>query len=56
MLELSEDLPIIIEIVDTEENIQKFLPTLDQLITETNCGGLITIERADIIRYFHEKK
>ena len=56
MLELSEDLPIIIEIVDTEDNIQKFLPALDELITETNCGGLITIERADIIRYFHEKK
>lgn len=50
-LELSEDLPILIEIVDTEEKIKSALPILDQLITKANCGVLITIEKAEIIKY-----
>ena len=53
ILRLSEDLPILIEIVDTEEKIRAALPTLDALIEETGCGGLITLERAEIIKYTH---
>jgi hypothetical protein len=46
-LELSVDLPIIVECVDTEENIELVLPELDTMIG----GGLITLERAQVIMY-----
>ncbi len=47
LLRLSEDLPIVIEIVDTEEKIKKILPYLDEVVEE----GLITLERVKVIRY-----
>lgn len=47
LLRLSEDLPIIIEIVDSEEKINRFLPHLDQMVKE----GLITLEKANVIMY-----
>ncbi len=47
VLRLSLDLPIIIEVVETEETIQGVLPTLDEMIG----GGLITLERARVIMY-----
>ena len=51
-LELSEDLPIIIEIVDEEKNINKILPFLDETVQE--C--LITLEKVNIIIYRHRPK
>jgi PII-like signaling protein len=53
ILRLSEDLPIMIEIVDSEEKIRAALPALDALIEVAGCGGLITLERVEIIRYTH---
>jgi PII-like signaling protein len=50
VLRLSEDLPILVEIVDKEERIQQILPVLDEMIGE----GLITMERVEIIKYTHE--
>jgi PII-like signaling protein len=47
VLRLSEDLPIIVEIVDREERIQAILPELESMITE----GLITVEPIHIIAY-----
>lgn len=47
LLRLSEDLPIVIEIVDGEEKIEKFLLLLDPMIKE----GLVTLERANVILY-----
>lgn len=47
ILRLSEDLPIVIEIVDTEENIERVLPLLDEMIDE----GLVTVERVHIVTY-----
>jgi len=47
LLRLSEDLPIIIEIVDSEEKIQAFLPQLDVMIQD----GLVTLERAEVLVY-----
>lgn len=47
ILRLSEDLPIIIEIVDSDEKISKFLPTLDKMVKE----GLITLEKAHVVMY-----
>ena len=52
ILRLSEDLPVLIEIVDKEERIANVLPVLDEMIG----GGLITMERVEIIKYTHEKK
>ncbi len=47
ILRLSEDLPIVVEIADLEENLQTLLPWLEEFVT----GGLITLERARIVRY-----
>jgi PII-like signaling protein len=47
ILRLSMDLPLVIEIVDTEEKIQTFLPVLDEMMK----GGLVTLEKARVIDY-----
>ena len=47
ILRLSEDLPVVIEIVDKEENINAFLPELDQMIPD----GLVTMEKVHVIMY-----
>ncbi len=47
VLRLSMDLPIIVEVVETEESIESILPDLDEMIG----GGLITLERAQVILY-----
>ncbi len=55
ILRLSEDLPLIIEIVDEVKRIEEFIPHLNTIFDEANCGGLITIEKAEIIRYVANK-
>jgi PII-like signaling protein len=50
ILRLSEDLPIVIEIVDKPERIAEFLPELDEMIDE----GLITLEKVRVIAYRHD--
>ena len=47
ILRLSEDLPMIVEIADSLENIERFLPTLDEMIKD----GLVTLERVRVIQY-----
>lgn len=47
LLRLSEDLPILIEIVDSEEKINAFLPHLDEMVSE----GLVTLEKVNVIMY-----
>ena len=47
ILRLAQDLPVVVEIVDTEERIQAFLPALDEMVKE----GLATIEKATVIFY-----
>jgi len=49
ILRLSEDLPLIIEIVDKPERIQAFLPTIDQMVTE----GMVTLEKVNVLIYRH---
>jgi PII-like signaling protein len=51
ILRLSEDLPIVIELVDTRENIDKIMPFLDEHVKE----GLITLENVSVIKYRHRK-
>jgi len=52
LLRLSEDLPMVIEIVDSEEKINEVLPELDGMVGE----GLITIEAAHVITYRHREE
>lgn len=52
ILRLSMDLPIVIEIVDSEEKVNAFLPVLDKIMG----GGLVTLEKAKVIRYQHQGK
>jgi PII-like signaling protein len=47
LLSLSEDLPVAIVIVDTEEKVRAFLPQLDELITE----GLVVLDPVEVVRY-----
>ena len=52
ILRLSTDLPMIIEVVDSEDKVDAFLPVLDQMMG----GGLVTLEKAKVIRYQDRKK
>lgn len=52
ILRLSQDLPIIVEIVDRPDRVEAILPFLDEMIAE----GLITVERVQIIAYRAEDK
>jgi uncharacterized protein len=47
ILRLSEDLPVVIEIVDTAENVERILPSLDEMVTE----GMLTVEKVHVIAY-----
>lgn len=51
LLRLSEDLPIVIEIVDINDRIELALKSLDAIINEANCGVLMTLETVQIVRY-----
>lgn len=52
ILRLSEDLPVVVEIVDAEDKIMAFLPDLDKMIGE----GMVTLEKAEVITYRHKNK
>jgi hypothetical protein len=47
ILRLSEDLPLVIEVVDAEDKINAFLPLLDEMITE----GMVTVEKVEVVAY-----
>ncbi|MGH9441103.1 MAG: DUF190 domain-containing protein [Thermoanaerobaculia bacterium] len=47
ILRLSEDLPVVIEIVDSESHVDRLLPILDDMVTE----GLVTVERVRVVKY-----
>ena len=47
ILRLSEDLPLVIEIVDSEEKINEFLPVLDGMMS----SGLVTLEKVQVLQY-----
>ncbi|MDD5492011.1 MAG: DUF190 domain-containing protein [bacterium] len=52
ILQLSNDLPIIIELVEVQEKIDLLMPFLDETVTE----GLITLEKVKVIKYRHSKQ
>ena len=47
LLRLSEDLPMVVEVVDTPEHIERLLPIIDTMVTE----GLVTLEKVRVIKY-----
>jgi PII-like signaling protein len=47
ILRLSEDLPVVVEIVDSAEQIERILPVLDEMVGE----GMVTLERVEVIAY-----
>lgn len=47
ILSLSEDLPVVVVIVDLEDKIRDFLPQLDELVSE----GLVTLDPVEVVRY-----
>ena len=47
LLDLSTDLPVVIEIVDTQDKIEAFMPEVDRLVSE----GLVTLEKVNVIKY-----
>lgn len=51
ILRLSEDLPIIVEMVDTEDKIKEFITVVGGLLERAGCGGMITDELAHIVHY-----
>jgi PII-like signaling protein len=56
ILDLSSDLPVIVEINDEEEKINAFLPKLHEMFEESQSGGLITMEKVQVVRHLHGKK
>jgi PII-like signaling protein len=52
ILRLSMDLPLVIEIIDSEEKIKEFLPALEEMMG----GGLVTLEKVKVIHYRHVEK
>jgi PII-like signaling protein len=47
LLELSRDLPIVVEVVDTEEHVDRLKPILDEMVSD----GLVTLEKVYVLRY-----
>jgi hypothetical protein len=52
ILRLSQDLPVIVEIVDTEEQVERLRPILDEMVAE----GLVTMEKVTVLRYTPGRK
>jgi PII-like signaling protein len=53
ILDLSTDLPVVVEIIDMEEKIRAFLEHVSRLLEEAESGGVVTMEKAHVIRYLH---
>jgi PII-like signaling protein len=51
LLRLSEDLPILVEVVDGDERIEQAVAAVEEMLEEAHCGSLMTLEAVEIIRY-----
>lgn len=56
LIDISQDLPIIVEIVDHEDKINRFLQTVNELMDKAACGGLVTLEKAQVLYYRSRKE
>ena len=52
LLGLSQDLPVLIEVVDTQDQIDRIMPVLDEMVTE----GLVTMEKVEVVKYAPGRK
>lgn len=52
LMRLSEDLPIVIEVVDTDAQVERLIPILDEMVTE----GLVTLEKVRVLKYSPGKR
>ncbi len=55
LVDISADLPIVVEIVDTPEKIDAFIPRVDAMIEETKCGAMVTVEKVEVRKYIAGK-
>lgn len=55
LLRLSEDLPVVVEIVDTAEKIERFIPVIDGFFEKAGVGGLVTQEKVRMKQYESSK-
>jgi PII-like signaling protein len=55
LLDLSFDLPIVVEIIDSNEKIEEFIETASKMIDRAECGALITVEKVEVIHYKTKK-
>lgn len=55
ILDLSADMPMVIEIVDEKSKIEAFQPLCSELIEQASCGGLVTLENIRVIHYLPGK-
>ena len=53
ILDLSTDLPVVVEIIDKEEKVGDFLEQVSSLLEDAGSGGIVTMEKAHVIRYLH---
>ena len=51
LLRLSQDLPILIEVVDSADRLRQAIATIEEMLEEVGCGSLMTLEDVEIIRY-----
>ena len=56
LIDISQDLPIVVEIVDHENKINTFLKTVNELVDKAGCGGLVTLEKAQVLYYKSAKR
>jgi PII-like signaling protein len=55
LIDLSEDMPIVLELIDRSEKIDEFMPIVNELFEKCGKGGLITLEKVDVV-YYKPKK
>lgn len=51
LLRMSQDLPVVVEVVEMPDRIEPFVARVEEMLDEADCGGLITWEKAHVIRY-----
>jgi PII-like signaling protein len=51
LLRLSEDLPILVEVVDSAERVEQAIAVIEEMLEEVGCGSMMTLEKVEIIRY-----
>jgi len=51
ILRLSQDLPILVEVVDSDDKITVAIQVIEEMLEESGCGSLMTLEKVEIIRY-----